>query len=108
MPMADYYIDCVRKRKTQTLNDNNRPISGYTSTDIKGYIGRQVDKQIVKADKFTIESQKKFFTSDWDLQFGDLIVYEGKTYEVVSDPKNTAHRDDHIKAMLKKIENVKQ
>jgi hypothetical protein len=108
MSMDKHYVDCVRQRKTQTLNDNGRPISSYIDTSIRGYLGRQTDKVVIVADKPTIETQIKFFTSDWEIQYNDRIVYEGNIYEVVGEPKNTDHRNDHIKIMVKKIANIKQ
>jgi len=37
-----------------------------------------------------------------------LIKYEGDTYEVVGQPRNTAHRNHHIKTLLRKVDNIKQ
>ena len=108
MPMDDYYIDCVRKRKTQILNDNNRPISSYTSTTIKGYLGSGSNNPVQIADKDTYETLRKFYTSDLTITINDFIKYDGKTYEIVGDPQNTANKNHHIKCMVRKIDDIKQ
>jgi len=103
-----FYITCYKLTPTETLNDNLRPIKTYAESEINGYIGSGSDNVIRVADKDTIESRYKFYCNDFDLSIGDLIKYEGDTYEVVSDPKNTVHKNHHIKAMVRKVDNIKQ
>jgi len=106
MAIENYYIYCVRKRKTETLNGNNRAIATYTDTPISGYKSGSSSKITIVAGKETIEDVYKFYTDDFDLQSQDIIVYDGESYLVTSDPKNTANRNHHIKVMLRKIKNV--
>ena len=109
MGIGRFYIDCIRKRKTETINDRGRPITTYTNTNIKGYISaffRQQETRVT--DKDTSELWFKFFTNDFNLRVLDLIEYEGDTYEVLSDGKNTVHRNHHIKAVLRKVANVRK
>jgi len=104
----DFYIECTRKRPTNTLNENNRAIKSYVDTTINGYVGTRSIKNVLIAGQWTVKTQYKFYTSDWEIEFGDLIDYENLIYKVVSHPKNTAHKDNHMKVMLEEIDNIKQ
>lgn len=108
MSIENYYIDCVRSRPTESLNDSLRPVTTYNSTAIKGYLGSGTDKVVKIADKDTIETRYKFYCNDFDILINDLILYENKTYEVTSEPKNTAHKNHHIKVLVRKVDEVKQ
>jgi hypothetical protein len=107
LAITDFFIDCVRKRESVTLNDTRRAIKSYTSTSITGYVGKGNTKYVNVADKITTVMQYNFYCDDFDLIFGDIIVYENKNYEVISNPQNTTHKNHHIKAILQLIENVK-
>jgi hypothetical protein len=105
----ELYISCTRIRPTQTLNDTNRSIKTYTDeTSILGYLGRQKDIHKQVAGQWTVISVYNFLCNDFELEYGDIIIYNEKTYEVVSDPHNTANLDDHIKVYIQKIANIKQ
>jgi hypothetical protein len=106
MSIDKYYIDCVRKRKIETNNSRQRAITTYTDTNIRGYKSwyRQIVSRVAGQD--TIVNQYKFLCNDFDLQAMDIIYYEGSYYKVVNDPKNTAHKSHHIKAILRKVENI--
>lgn len=108
MSIKRFYVTCYKLEPTETLNDKLVPIKTYTETEIKGYIGSGSDTVLRVADKDTIESRYKFYCNDFTLSLGDLIKYEGETYEVVAKPRNTAHRNHHIKTQLRKVDNVKQ
>lgn len=108
MGIKKFYIICNKLHPTETLNNRNIPIKTYAETEIKGYMGSGSDTIIKVADKDTIETRFKFYCNDFDLALGDLIKYEGETYEVVGQPRNTAHRNHHVKTLLRKIDNVKQ
>ena len=108
MSIKKYYVDCSRLRPDENLNSRNVPIKSYTETAIKGYIGSGSDNIIRVADKDTIETRYKFFCNDFSLAVGDLIKYENKTYEVVGPPRNTAHKNNHIKTTVRQVESIKQ
>jgi len=108
MSIESHYIACVRKRPTYSQGTTNRTTTTYTSTNIMGYLGSQTDRIVYIADKATIETIIKFFTNDFSILKGDLVVYEGNTYETIGLPKNTGHRNDHIRIMVKLINQVKQ
>ena len=100
-------MTCIRKRKTQTENDTGRMISSFTETTINGYMSAYRMQNIKVADKETTETLYKFLCDDFNLQAHDLISYNGGIYEVIGDPKNTANRSHHIKAICRKVENIK-
>ena len=108
MGIKRFYVTCYKLEPTETLNSRNIPIKTYEETEIKGYIGSGSNAIIRVADKDTIETRFKFYCNDFDLALGDLIKYEGDTYEVVGQPKNTAHKNHHIKALVRKVDNIKQ
>lgn len=110
MGISKYYIPCTRKSPTETLNSKLVPIKTYATTTINGYIGsgNNANTPINVGDKETFETRYKFYCDDFNLKIGDLIIYEGKTYEVTTDPKNTAHRNHHIKTFIRKVDQVKQ
>jgi len=108
MAIGRFYIDCTKLVFTETLNDKLVPIKTYVETDIRGYIGSGTNNVIRVADQDTIETRYKFLTSDFNLKIGDVIKYEDKNYEVVSEPRNNVHKGHHIKAEVKKIDNIKQ
>lgn len=108
MSIKKYYVDCYRLRATETLNDKLTPIVTYVETSIKGYIGSKSSNIVKVADKETIETRYNFFCNDFNLKNNDLIKYENNTYEVVDDPKNTAHKNHHIKVLIRKVDNIKQ
>jgi hypothetical protein len=108
--ISRFYITCYKLVPTETLNDRNIPIKTYTQTEIRGYIGggSGSDNLLKVADKDTIETRFKFYCNDFSLAIADLIKYEGETYEVVSQPRNTAHRNHHIKVLIRKVDTIKQ
>lgn len=107
MGIKRFYTTCYKLKPTETLV-RNIPVKTYTETEIKGYIGSGSDTTIRVADKDTIETRFKFYCNDFTLVLGDIIKYENYTYEVVGHPRNTAHRNHHIKTLLRKIDNIKQ
>lgn len=108
MAIENYYVSCSRLRPTETLNSRLVPVKTYASTTINGYLGSGNDVNITIADKDTIETRYKFYCDDFSIDTGDLINYESNTYEVISEPKNTAHRNNHIKVLVRKIDKIKQ
>jgi len=108
MAISQYYISCTKLVSTSTLNDNLRPIKTYAETSIKGYLGSGNDNEVGVAGKETVRTRLRFYCGDFTLDMGNLVVYEGNTYEVVSEPKNTAHKNHHIKVLVVKVDNVKQ
>jgi hypothetical protein len=108
MAIERFYISCSRLRPTTTLNAYNRPIKTYTETSINGYLGSSSDIVIKVADKETFEARSKFYCDDFDLESTDLIKYEGNTYEIIGEPRNTVHRSHHVRATVKMIGDVKQ
>lgn len=105
--MIQYYIDCLKRRPTHTINNRGVDVVTYNDTSIMGYIGSNSDKEVVVADKRTIQTEYKFFSSHYDFIMGDRIIYENATYEVVGEAKNTAHRFDHCRVKIKRLEGVK-
>ena len=108
MSIDKYFVDCTRTRPTITLNTSLRPVTTYASTAIKGYIASGLNNDVYVTQKNTIVSKLKFYCNDFDILINDLIEYEDKTYEVDSEPKNTAHKNSHIKVMVRKVDTVKQ
>ena len=107
--IEEVYISCTRKRPAITYSSTGRPQkNSYSDTGINGYIGGQTDVPSYVGGKFTVTTQYKFFTDDFNIQFGDFILYENKIYECVGEPKNTAHQNSHIRIMVKKIKAIKQ
>jgi hypothetical protein len=105
--MINYYIDCIKQRPIHTINNRGTDVIVYSNSNIMGYIGSQQDKEAIVSDKVTIRTEYKFFSSHYDFIMGDRIIYENYVYEVIGDAKNTAHRFDHCRVKLKKIEGVK-
>lgn len=109
MGIQKYYNNCIRQRKTEVLNDRGRPISTYIDTPIKGYLSEYFRQQETnQAGKDTVETFCKFFTNDFELLQFDIIIYNNQKYEVLNDPKNTANKRHHLKAILRKVSNIKQ
>lgn len=109
MGIEKFYIACTRKRPIWGESDTGRPkITGYSETPINGYIGSSNDVPGYVGGQYTVTKEYKFFTDDFNMLFGDFVVYEGKTYQTAGEPKNTAHRNHHIRIMLEKIDNIKQ
>ncbi|RQV92580.1 MAG: hypothetical protein EH224_15150 [Calditrichaeota bacterium] len=107
MSIEKYYIDCTHRVKTgKNQSTSGRSIKTYTDVPIRGYKGTQIDKPVVVAGKNTIDTKYKFFSSTFNFKNGDLIVYEGETYEIAGMPKNTANKNHHCKIYIRKIEGV--
>lgn len=102
------YITCYKLIPSNSLTDDLVPVKNYTESEIKGYIGSGSDNIIQVANQDTIETRFKFFSTDLTINLGDLIKYKDKTYEIVSEPKNTAFKNHHLKAMIRKVDNIKQ
>lgn len=108
MSIQSYYKTCYKLIPNEVLNDRLIPIKVFTESPIQGYRGRGTDLIVRVANKDTIETRFKFYCNDFTLNIGDLIKYDNKTYEVVSEPRNTANRNHHIKTMIRKVDNIKQ
>jgi hypothetical protein len=108
MGIKRFYIPCQKLKPTETTNSRLIPVTTYVTTDIEGYVGSGSDTIMRVADKDTVETRFKFYCNDFTLALGDLIIYEGATYEVVGQPRNTAHRNHHIKTLIRKVDNIKQ
>jgi len=106
MLIEKFYIDCTHKVKTKNQSTTNRSIPKYTDISIKGYISSQRDIPVVVAGKKTIDTTYKFFSSTYNFKNGDLIIYDGDTYEVAGMPKNTANKSHHCRIYVRKIEGV--
>jgi hypothetical protein len=92
--------------KPTYVNINGRNIITWNESGINGYIGSQNDKLSFVGGKWSTITQYKFYSDSFIIEFGDRILYESHYYEVVSDPKNTAHKNHHSKIKLQKIEEV--
>lgn len=109
MASKDYFVSCTKYIGTNSTNASGKPYKTYNTTaSIYGYLGKRSEKEVRTGDKATIETFYNFLSSDFDLAYKDRILYEGKYYEVVSEPVNTAHRNDHVKCKLKMISNIRQ
>ena len=107
MSIEKYYIDCTHRVKDSgSQSGSGRVEKTYTDNDIKGYIGQRVNHFTTVAGKPTTVTRYKFFSSTFTFKNGDLIVYDGDTYEVDSPPKNTANKGHHCKIFLKRVEGV--
>lgn len=107
MSIEGYYIDCVRRRPIKSVSDTGRVLhSTYTDTNIKGYKGSQTDNLGVITDMKTLITTYNFYCNDFELKSTDLILYEGELYQVSSEPKNTVHKNHHIKVKINKIKEV--
>lgn len=107
MAIEDLYISCVRKRAlTPTLNANYEAQTTYSSTNINGYIGKRTETEIVIADQSTVKSKFKFFTDDLSIGYNDYVVYDSKTYRVISQPENPGNFNHHIEVSLELLDNV--
>lgn len=105
--MEDAFISCVKQRSSTTINDRGTPIKSYVNSNILGYLGSSFDNNTEVAGKLTIETRYKFFSNDFDLQFGDFITYENKVYEVIGEPKNTMNENHHCRVYVKRIAGLK-
>jgi hypothetical protein len=108
--MAIPYITCDKfKFSGEAKNSKGIPIPTYSEeVEIKGYMGSGQDNIINVAGKDTIETRWKFFTTDFTINLGDRVNYQGETYEIIGQPRNTAFKNHHIKTTVRKIDNVKQ
>jgi len=107
--MAIPYITCDKFKFTgEAKNNKGIPIPTYTESEIKGYMGSGQNNIIRAAGKDTIETRWNFFTTDFTINLKDRINYQGETYEVIAQPRNTAFKNHHIKTEVRKIDNVKQ
>lgn len=110
MAISRFYIDCSKRVKTEVVDPNTLKLTvSYAITSIKGYLG-SADKSVLMtiSGKETIVVIRKFFTSDFTINEFDYIVYDGKTYQVIEQPRNTAHRNHHMKCKVRQVENIKQ
>jgi hypothetical protein len=104
-----FFVPCVRKRPVWDDTSTGRPkITSYQDTPINGYIGSQTDITGYTAGKFTVKTQYNFYCDDFNIKMGDFLVYENNTYEIAGEPKNTAHKDNHIRIMVEKTKEIKQ
>jgi len=108
MSIKRFYKTCYRLRPSTSLTNTLRPYTTYDSTEIHGYLGSRSNNQINITDKDTIESRYNFYCDDFNILSTDLIKYDDKTYEIVSNPQNTANRNHHMKIIIRKVDNVKQ
>lgn len=107
--IADYFIECIKYTPTESKTARGKPYKSYTNTEtINGYVGKRRQTQIVENGKTTIETVYNFYCDDFDLNYKDKILYNGFYYIVCSDPQNTANKNNHVKALLRKIENINQ
>jgi hypothetical protein len=107
MAVDNFFVACVRRRPgASSKNSKYESIITYTSTNINGYVGSRSNQEQKYSEKYTLKTQFKFYCDDFQLAYGDLIDYESKTYRVVSEPQNTVHANNHIKAFVERISNV--
>jgi hypothetical protein len=107
MSIEKFYKDCIHRILDDSSESNTgRVIDNYTNVDIRGYKGKQVDGVRNLAGKTVVDTKYKFFSSTYNFKNGDLIVYEGKTYEIAGEPKNTANRSHHCLVYIRRIEGV--
>ena len=106
MLIEKFYIDCTHKVKTKNQSSTGRSTPTYSEVSIKGYIGSQKDMEFVATGKKTIDTTYKFFSSTYNFKNGDLIVYDGDTYEIAGGPKNTGNKSHHCRVYVRKIEGV--
>jgi hypothetical protein len=107
--IESFYIPCTRKRKTgETQNSKYQTINTYTYTSINGYIGSLSNNpgENTISEKTTYITKRKFFCDDLELQFGDLIIYDSKIYDVISEPTNSGGFGHHVKAIVRFVEDV--
>jgi len=107
--IEDYYIDCVRRRAIETKNTSGRAVKTYVNTGIKGYLGSlsgNSNNQTRVTNKETIQAKYKFFCDDFELMFGDYVIYENVTYKVNGNTRNTTHKQHHVKTELIVVDNV--
>jgi hypothetical protein len=105
--IEDFYVDCVKQSKTITVGTHGQQVIVNINIDINGYLGSSTQNNVVVAGKSTVESTYKFYTNYFIWSVGDTVIYENAVYEVVAQPKNTAHKDNHCKLILKRLDGVK-
>lgn len=103
--IEDFYVACTRHRAVYN-NVNGRQIPTWYQKEINGYINYTNITTIVLTDKNTTENEYKFYTDEYDLKQGDKISYEGYMYEISGFSKNTAHKNHHCKAKLRRLGGV--
>lgn len=108
MSIQKYYKECIKLTPVKSLNSSLTPVTTYNESTINGYLGSGSNNPVQIADKDTYETLRKFYTSDLTITINDFIKYDGKTYEIVGDPQNTANKNHHIKCMVRKIDDIKQ
>lgn len=108
MASSDYFVSCSKLTPTVTTNSQGKPYETYETSTIYGYLGKRTEKEVKSGDKTTIETYFNFLSSDLTLKYNDRILYETKYYKVISEPVNTAHKNDHVKCKVKMITNVRQ
>lgn len=104
--IEDYFIEMTWKQLTGTTqNDNYENDEQFTTTTINGYIGSRTPMEINVGGKWTSKNQYKFY-SDEEPSYGDIIVYNGKNYRIISDPQNTVNMGHHYKSFVEHLTNI--
>lgn len=109
MMIESFYIPCIRKRKTgEAQNSKYETIYTYSETSINGFIGSisNTPEEANISEKETYVTKRKFYSDDLELEYGDLIIYNEKIYDVISQPTNSGGFNHHTKAIIRFVENV--
>jgi hypothetical protein len=107
MSINRFYIDCVRYRVTETVNEVNGKLEKTSNPKaIKGYMGSGTSQIVNIADKDTLDMRYKFYCNDFDILEDDIINYENQYYKVISKPHNSGRKNHHIKCMVRRTDNI--
>lgn len=130
--ISDYYKTLSVYRLSETKDQYGGVVRTYNfRDDIKGLINRHLNKRTIIADKYQIRDEYNLYCditggiewSEAQIEFinanipwegwpdeekviiqGDRIVQDGIVYQVMTNPKNTVHRNHHLKFILERID----
>jgi hypothetical protein len=104
--IESYYVPCVRRRYVRGVSSTGRVTETHTDTQINGYVGSRSQNAVQVADKDTLVVKYKFYCDDFDLAFGDCVLYNNILYRVTGNPQNTVNKNHHIKTEITLINAV--
>ncbi len=104
MAIESYYTTLTLLTKSQTTNAKGAAVDAWAESSFQGAINQLNSYEIELSGRLGIEADYKLYCpTSVSITGAHRIKYGGKTYRMVSEPKNTMRRGHHYKILLKRV-----
>ena len=104
--IEDYYKAIQVYRLNEAVNAFGAVSKTWTLLGtVQGLINAVGPKeQEVIASQYQVDNAYNFYCELSDVRQGDKLRLDGIYYRVITNPKNTVHRDHHLKFILERLD----